>query len=214
MKNFRFLLTTICICTIVFGAATADAKLHSATVTIDATSREAWTFFSFSAGTPVQVEDHTTSTDWDLGFQRTMVIINGGVSGPGAGSALVVADVQFDEIVEAPEGDYVPDTDQIATIARGDGWYTYTGPPNHWILPNDRTYVLQTAVGLFAKMRFIGYYTDNEAKEGSGNITIEYVFQDDGSRNFHESTQTSVDSKTKLVTTWAQLKVGSSFADR
>ena len=82
MTKFRFLLTTICISAIVFGAATADAKLHSATVTIDATSREAWTFFSFSAGTPVEVEDHTTSTDWDLGFQRTMVIVNGGVSGP------------------------------------------------------------------------------------------------------------------------------------
>ena len=214
MTKFRFLLTTICISTIVFGAATADAKLHSATVTIDATSREAWTFFSFSAGTPVEVEDHTTSTDWDLGFQRTMVIVNGGVSGPGAGSALVVADVEFDEIVEAPEGDYVPDTDQIAAIARGDGWYTYTGPPNHWVLPNDRVYVLQTSEGLFAKMRFIGYYTDNEAKEGSGNITIEYVFQGDGSRNFHVSTQTSVEPKTKLVTTWAQLKFGSSFADR
>lgn len=209
MKKFRFLITLMFICITVFRAAPADAELHSATVTIDATSREAWTFFSFSAGKTVEIEDHTSSTDWDLGFQRTMVIVNGGVSGPGEGSALILDGVQFEDIVEAPEGDYVPDTDQIATIARGDGWYTYTGPPNHWILPNDRVYILQTAVGLFAKMRFIGYYTDNEAKEDSGNITIEYAFQDDGSRNFHESTQTSVDSKTKLVTTWAQLKFGS-----
>lgn len=142
------------------------------------------------------------------------MIVNGGVSGPGEGSALILDGVQFEDIVEAPEGDYVPDTDQITAIARGDGWYTYTGPPNHWILPNDWVYILQTAVGLFAKMRFIGYYTNNEAKEGSGNITIEYVFQDDGGRNFRVSTQTSVDSNTKLVTTLAQLKFGSSFADR
>ena len=206
MKKFRFLLTLMFICTIVFRVALAEAELHSATVTIDATSREAWTFFSFAAGKPVEIEDHRSSTDWDLGFQRTKVIVNGGVSGPGAGSALVLDGVQFEEVVEAPEGDYVPDTDQIATIARGDGWYTYTGPPNHWILPNDRVYVLQTAVGLFAKLRVIGYYTDNDAKEGSGNITIEYAFQDDGSHSFQTSAQTSVDAKAKLVTTWARLK--------
>ena len=109
------------ICTIVFRVVPADAKLHSATVTIDATSREAWTFFSLSAGEPVEVEDHTPLTDWDLGFQRTKVIVNAGVGGPSAGSALALDDVQFEEIVEAPEGDYVTDTNQIATIARGDG---------------------------------------------------------------------------------------------
>ena len=74
--------------------------------------------------------------------------------------------------------------------------------------------MLQPAMGLFAKMRFIGYYSDNEAKEGSGNITIEYVFQEDGSLNFHTSTQTSAEAKAKLATTWSQLKFGSSFADR
>lgn len=209
MKKIRFLLTPIFICTIIFGVVLADAKVHSATVTIDATSREAWTFFSFSTGKPVEIEDHTSSMDWDLGFQRTMVIVNGGASGPGEGTALILEGVQFEDVVAAPEGDYVPDTDQIATIARGDGWYTYTGPPNHWVLPNDRVYVLQTATGLFAKLRFIGYYTDNDAKEGSGNITIEYDFQDDGSRSFQMSTQAAVDAKAKLVTTWGRLKLGS-----
>ena len=123
--------------------------------------------------------------------------------------SVILEGVQFEDVVAAPEGVYVPDTDQIATIARGDGWYTYTGPPNHLVLPNDRVYVLQTAAGLFAKLRFIGYYSDNEAKEGSGNITIEYAFQDDGSRSFQTSAQTSVEAKAKLVTTWARLKFGS-----
>ncbi len=209
MKKIRFLLTPIFICTIIFGVVPADAKVHSATVTIDATSREAWTFFSFSTGKPVEVEHHSSSINWDLGFQRTMVIVNGGASGPGEGTVLILEGVQFEDVVAAPEGVYVPDTDQIATIARGDGWYTYTGPPNHLVLPNDRVYVLQTAAGLFAKLRFIGYYSDNEAKEGSGNITIEYAFQDDGSRSFQTSAQTSVEAKAKLVTTWARLKFGS-----
>lgn len=124
-------------------------------------------------------------------------------------------DISFEDVLEAPEGDYVSDTDQIATFARGDGWYTYTGPPNHWILPNPKVYVLRingdpkaqpASPYYYAKVRFIGYYEKNEAKEGSGNITIEYVLQDDGTRSFIESVPTSVDAQRKLTTTWAAIK--------
>ena len=58
----------------------------------------------------------------------------------------------------------------------------------------------------YAKVRFIGYYENNETKEGSGNITIEYALQDDGTRSFIESVPTSVDAQRKLTTTWAAIK--------
>jgi hypothetical protein len=47
---------------------------------------------------------------------------------------------------------------------------------------------------------------DNETKEGSGIITIEYVLQDDGTRNFDESIPADVDAQQKITTTWAELK--------
>ena len=143
---------------------------------------------------------------WNLGFKRTEVIVNGGVSGPGKTGVLALKDTPFEDILEAPDDDYVSDTDQIATFARGDGWYTYTGPPNHCILPNPKVYILWIDADpttqsegpyYYAKVRFIGYYENNEIKEGSGNITIEYVLQDDGTRTFVESVPTSVDATTK-----------------
>lgn len=65
------------------------------------------------------------------------------------------------------------------------GWYLYTGPPTHWILPlEDRVFVVKAADGTFAKLRFVGYYKDNENKQDSGFVTFEYVHQPDGSPRF------------------------------
>ena len=162
-------------------------QLDVVSFTIDATSREAWAYFSFTKGATVEVADPLNSMDWDLGFQRTKVITNGGVSGPGKGGAVMLKDVEFDQVKEAPAGGYAADSDQnLAIVAQSEeGWYIYTGPPNHWILPLEkRVFVVQAADGTFAKVRFAGYYKDNDNKKDSGFITFKYVHQPDGSRNF------------------------------
>lgn len=185
---------------------TVYADLHHNTLTVDATDRESWVYVNLLEGDIVDIKDAATSLEWDIGFQRTAVITNGGVSGSGDAEVLVLEEIDFEKILEAPDGEYIVDTDQIATIARGDGWYTYTGPPNHWILPNARVYILRTANGDYSKLRFMGYYVNNETKEGSGHISIEYVLQDDGSRNFIESAPTEVVAQKKLTTTWGEIK--------
>ena len=162
-------------------------QLDVVNFTIDATSREAWTYFSLARGDTVEVADPLNSMDWDLGFQRTKVITNGGVSGPGKGGAVLLKDVEFEGVKEAPAGGYAVDSDEnLAIVAQSEeGWYIYTGPPNHWILPLEkRVFVVQAADGTFAKVRFIGYYKDNDNKKDGGFITFEYVHQPDGSRNF------------------------------
>ena len=162
-------------------------ELNAGNFTIDATNREMWTYFSFTTGDVVEVNDPLHSMDWDLGFQRTKVKLNGGVSGPGMGGAIMLEDVEFDQVKEAPEAGYVADSDaNFAIIARSEaGWYVYTGPPNHWVLPLEgRVFVIKAADGTFAKIRFIGYYKDNENKKDSGFVTFEYVHQPDGSRSF------------------------------
>ena len=167
--------------------ADAAPQLDAVSFTIDATSREAWAYFSFTTGDTVEVVDPLNSMDWDLGFQRTKVILNGGISGPGKGSAVMLKDVEFEGVKEAPAAGYAADSEQnLAIVAESEqGWYIYTGPPNHWILPlEQRVFVVQAANGTFAKVRFIGYYKDNDNKKEGGFITFEYVHQPDGSRNF------------------------------
>ncbi len=212
----RLMYTTLLFITVSITGFTVDAELHQNKLTVDATDRENWAYVNLTEGETVDIADPANSMAWDLGFKRTQVIVNGGVSGPGKTGALALEDISFEDVLEAPEEEYVSDTEQITTFARGDGWYTYTGPPNHWVLPNPKIYVLRIPVDptaesegpyYYAKVRFIGYYENNETKEGSGYISIEYVLQDNGTRLFVESEPTSVDAKGKLTTTWASIKL-------
>jgi len=167
--------------------AEEPVALESMSFTIDATNREAWAYFSFASGDVVEVEDAANSEAWDIGFQRTQVKLNGGISGPGMGSVVMLTETTFEAVTAAPADGYLADTDDtLAIVPQSEkGWYIYTGPPAHWILPlEDRVFVVKAADGTFAKLRFIGYYKDNENKKDSGFITFEYVYQPDGSGNF------------------------------
>lgn len=215
MTRLMFYITSIMVFTVSIAVFTVSAELHQNILTVDATDRENWAYINLTEGETVDIADAASALAWDLGFKRTEVIANGGVSGPGKTGVLVLKDISFEDVLEAPEDDYISDTDQITTFARGDGWYTYTGPPNHWVLPNPIVYVLRIARDPkaqpaspynYAKIRFIGYYENNETKEDSGYITIEYVLQDDGTPFFVESEPTSVDPKGKVTTTWAAIK--------
>ncbi|MYG00097.1 hypothetical protein F4212_13330 [Candidatus Poribacteria bacterium] len=161
--------------------------LEAHTFMIDATIHEEWAYFSFETGDVVEVADAMNSDAWDIGFQRTKVKLNGGISGPGMGSAVMLADTTFEDVDTAPEDGYRSDTDDtLAIVAQSEkGWYIYTGPPTHWILPlEDRVFVIKAADGTFAKLHFIGYYKDNANKQDSGFVTFEYAHQPDGTRNF------------------------------
>lgn len=213
----RLMYTTLLLVfTINTTVLTVGAELHQNTLTVDATDRENWAYINLTEGETVDIADAATSMAWNLGFKRTGVIVNGGVSGPGKTGALALEDISFEDVLEAPKEEYVSDTEQIATFARGDGWYTYTGPPNHWVLPNSKVYILRIPADPtaesegpydYAKVRFIGYYENNETKEGSGYVTIEYVLQDNGTRSFVESEPTHVEAQGKLTTTWASIKL-------
>ena len=67
---------------------TASAELYQNTLTVDATDRENWAYINLTEGETVDIADAATSMAWNLGFKRTEVIVNGGVSGPGKTGAL------------------------------------------------------------------------------------------------------------------------------
>ena len=106
--------------------------LETLTFTIDATNREAWVYFSFPSGDVVEVEDAENSEAWDIGFQRTQVKLNGGISGPGMGSVVMLTETTFEAVMVAPADGYRQDTeDTLAIVPQSEkGWYIYTGPPN------------------------------------------------------------------------------------
>lgn len=161
--------------------------LEALTFTIDATSQEEWAYFSFETDDVVDVEDAVNSEEWDLGFQRTKVKLNGGISGPGKGSVVMLTETKFEAVTVAPADGYLADSaGTLAIVPQSEkGWYIYTGAPTHWILPlEDRVFVVKAADGTFAKVHFVGYYKDNENKKDSGFVTFEYAHQPDGTPNF------------------------------
>jgi hypothetical protein len=165
------------------------------TFEIDATSFTKWKYFSFERNDTVTVTDPLTSTAWDLAFQRTQIKTNGGLSGKGLGSAAnsyqkkqagfdglkVVSDTAT---FEADKSVQVPVQGGFTTINVNPeltGWFTYQlADAGTQIVPTDYVYVIKTATGKFAKVWFMGYYS---AAAKSGNITFQYKYQPDGSKN-------------------------------
>ena len=50
-------------------------------LTLDAST--AWAYASLDEGEAVPVEDPTSEPGWDIGFNATRVMLNGGAAGPG-----------------------------------------------------------------------------------------------------------------------------------
>lgn len=165
-----------------------------------------YALISFRTGQVVLTYDAATRTDsastaWDIGLQGTNIIVNGGTSGPGNAAAVIVEDV-FERVTEAPEDTaFRVDGTADCTTSTGDpgpsfaicpgagnGWYNYN-PQNNLITPiPGRTIVVRTADGNYAKFRILSYYEGNPdvaditATTPSRYYTIEYVYQDDGSK--------------------------------
>ena len=156
-------------------------------VPADTGSVGAFTFFSLRDSTIVSSAD-SNSTNWDIAFKSTTVILNGGSSGPGQAAAIVLAATDYDTLSTAPESGFIQDQTGLPAIS---GWYTYTGSegfPPHSILMNPGiVLVIRTADGKYAKLKFTSYYEGGEAvpsgdaKARFYNFT--YTYQPDGSNN-------------------------------
>lgn len=152
------------------------AVLDTGMVTVDVSAEEAWTFFDFSRGAAVPAPP---GTDWDLGFHRFNVIVNGGEAFRGRGGALDMGSVPFDAVAEVPAEGYVTtDAGRDSAHAVLGDWYDYSFT-SHLLRPKDRTYALRTADGRYAKLRILSYYCPGAVP---GCITFRYAYQGDGSR--------------------------------
>jgi hypothetical protein len=165
------------------------------TVTLDATAYESWVYFSFSENAEVAISDYRNSMDWDIGFHRYDVRLNCGTSGPGQGGSQSMGVVDFESVTEAPESGYSLN-DSIGVILESGVWeYTnvpgdtvlstwmnidFSNPPPKYTLSNE-IYVIRTADGRYARIWLKDYFDD---KSSSGHVTMQYTYQEDGSRSF------------------------------
>lgn len=152
-----------------------------------------FTFFSFSSGSIVAHAD-SASTKWDLGFNGTTIIVNGGTSGPGNASAQVVSGI-FADLATAPTDGYHQDNKAAVpafyaiTKGSGNGWYNYDQATNVISPIAGRVIVIKTADGKYAKMEILSYYKDSpiapDASTPDRYYTFRYVYQADGSTKLH-----------------------------
>ncbi|MEY2932483.1 MAG: hypothetical protein RL033_3232 [Pseudomonadota bacterium] len=137
----------------------ADGSYASEVSAIDMAS---WVYFSLREKAEVTPDVPEQSPLWDLGFQRSNVKLNGGVSGTGSVRVAVVSG-SFESVTAPPiEGFQTDAADEDAdgspdyALSAGDGWYSYD-PASHRLTARETVFVLDTA-GRYFKLQFSSYY--------------------------------------------------------
>ncbi|MTI87092.1 MAG: hypothetical protein FH748_03895 [Balneolaceae bacterium] len=143
-----------------------------------------YTFYDLDTGATVS---DSSSSEWDIAFDRTTVLANAG-----HGGGILLADGAYPDILDAPSSGY---TESNAS------WYTYTGQaasgPQHAILPKeDKTLIVYTPDGHYAKVQILSYYEGNpdtstdefadmQSRPASGYFTFNYTLQTTESPQLH-----------------------------
>lgn len=152
------------------GAALVGPRMH----TIDARDERRWRWFDFSRGAEVVAPG---PLEWDLGFRRHDIAVNGGLSFEGEGGAIGLEDVSFDSLTTIPENGYrTADEPRDSVNPAFDRWYDY-GFTSHLLEPKPRVYAIRTADGRYAKLEIVSYYCEEAV---SGCLTFRYVYQGAG----------------------------------
>lgn len=139
--------------------------------------------FDFSSG-----ETTTNTTEWDIAFRGTTILVNGGES-TGAtqeperngNAAAYILSETFSETKEVNESLLQQDgsSGHAITTGSGNGWYTYD-PSTHLISPTaGKVLIFRTADNHYAKVEILSYYKDNDSSkiENGRYYTFNYVYQ-------------------------------------
>lgn len=180
-----------------------QAKLvtNNSVIKVDATSRSTWTLVDFSTGQSFTVDDPEKETErlksssWDLGFQRTKIISNGGITNPDGKTGVInLGSIDFDAVHEVPPSGYAQDNRSLGSVVNKglSGWYTYR-TRTHNIESHKNVYAIRRHDGSYMKMRIINYYCsrdENECRssmctrEEAACLTLEYALAEKETRDF------------------------------
>lgn len=146
--------------------------------TVDAQDERLWRWFDFSRGAVV---DGPGPRDWDLGFRRHDILVNGGAGFAGDGGAIALEGAVFDSLAEVPGAGYLAsEAGRDSTSPTFEKWYDY-GFTSHLLEPKAVVYAVRTADGRYAKLEIVSYYCEGAV---SGCLTFRYVYQGAGGRRF------------------------------
>jgi hypothetical protein len=180
------------------------------TLTVDAS--QGWVFVAFDgdAAEVVEVSDPKTSTDWDMAFQATSVMLNGGAAGPGGVTGYCVcqnADATDAEIVamtpaseladfeavtasDIPSDESAWESDALAPAI--DGWYRYDFATHTVSAAAENVWMLRTASGS-AYAKFHVTAIEGATKENAGRVTVEFAVQPSAGAPFGPTQELVVD---------------------
>jgi len=146
---------------------------HNPIIKIDATSRKEWVLVDFSSKKTYRVMDIEKEKEkinyrpWDIGFQRTKIVTNGGMTNPnGRVSLKNLGPVDFDSMTKIPTDGYLQDEKSYGKIINKAivDWYLYR-TRTHNIESQKNVYVVQMADGGHLKMRILNYYCHRNESE-------------------------------------------------
>lgn len=150
-------------------------------VLLDATSSDHFVYYSLASGDTVDISDSEAqgSTAWDVAFKRSVVVLNGGVSGPGEVSGVDMAALghpdstdfmAFDDLGSIGDSDWMSDSYSLMIH----DWYMYD-PQSHMLNLTHYVYIMMDAVGNYVKFQVISMQ-GNGMPPDMGTISIQYDY--------------------------------------
>lgn len=200
------------LCLVAFGVAAcsgdeiqAPADPIEGTLTVDAS--QGWGYASLASQQAVVIADPAASADWDIGFNATSVMLNGGVAGPGGVSAYCLcqnAGATDAELLAMTAESEVGDFDGVTAaqipasgfeseryVPAVDGWHTGSGASA--IAATDKVWLLRLAGETsFAKFHVLSLEAPTATHPG--RVTVEFAVQPAADAPFGPAQTVTVDA--------------------
>ena len=175
-------------------------ETHNPVLKINAQSKEKWTLVDFSTQKTFEISDPDkdkalmAEQDWDLGFQRTKIISNGGVTNPQGDVAIAnLGSTDFDSVIKIPEASFTSDVRSWGNVNNPSiiDWYLYR-TRTHNIESKRNVYIVKTDDGVL-KLRILNYYCQRQESECKDSmcsrdeaacLTVEYHHIPPGTQTF------------------------------
>ena len=191
---------------------------YNPVIKVNASSKKTWTLVNFSTGKTYKIADpekekaRIAKLNWDMGFQRTKIITNSGLTNPsGQVGVLNLGMVKFDDIRKPPETGFLVDSKSFGKVLNKGiaDWYNYR-TRTHNVESRKNVYVVRTSNGKYVKMRILNYYCRQKesdcksmmcTREDAACLTIEYVLAPELGSEFpiYTPSSTATENFTQVV---------------
>lgn len=177
---------------------------------VNASMSGSFTYLRMADREVVSPEDPASSPDWDLGFSRTVIRTNSGISGPGlAGAREAPAGTEYSSLSESPTSGFFVDLELPIPGPPGSGtapanpgirsWFDYD-PSTHAVSPKATFFLIRDASGDYHKLRILDWSEGVFRLETSPLEVAPDVFE------------IEVDATSREAPTWVSLRLGAVIA--